>query len=31
MKGIIIGTCKKLEITVPACGRQVDIEFKKYF
>jgi len=28
MQGIIIDTCKELEITVPACGRQVDIEFK---
>jgi len=31
MQGIIIDTCKELEITVPACGRQVDIEFKKHF
>jgi len=31
MQGIIIDTCNELEITVPACGRQVDIEFKKRF
>jgi len=31
MQGIIIDTCKELEITVPVCGRQVDIEFKKHF
>jgi len=31
MQGIIIDTYKELEITVPACGRQVDIEFKKRF
>ncbi len=31
MQGIIIDTCKELEITVPAFDRQVDIEFKKHF
>jgi len=31
MRGIIIDICKELEIAVPACGKQVDIEFKKYF
>jgi len=28
IQGIIIDTCKELEITVSACGRQVDIEYK---
>ncbi len=31
MQEIVIDACKELEITVPACGRQVDIEFKIHF
>jgi len=31
MQEIIIDACKELEITVPACRRQVDIELKIYF
>jgi len=31
MQGIIIDTCKELEIPVAVCGGQVDIEFKKHF
>ncbi len=31
MQEIIIDICKELEITVPTCGRLVDIEFKKHF